>query len=50
MADKLYQCMKVVAKGRGIKASPEHDLYKMISPFLLMPFILIFPELRTRIR
>ncbi len=38
MADKLYQCMKVVAKGKGIKASPEHDLYKLISPFILMPF------------
>ena len=35
MADKLYQYMKVVAKSKGIKASPQHDLYKTISPFFI---------------
>lgn len=38
MADKLYQCMKVVAKSKGIKASPEHDLYKMIPTFFINAF------------
>ena len=35
MADKLYQCMKEIAKNNGIKASPQHDLYKMVSPYFI---------------
>ncbi len=28
-ADKLYQAMKGAARKRHIKASPQHDLYRM---------------------
>ena len=35
MADKLYQCIKEIAKNNGIKASPQHDLYKMVSPYFI---------------
>ena len=38
MADKLYQCMKELAKRKGIKASPQHDLYKMIPPYFINAF------------
>ena len=27
--DKMYQAMKEIAKSKGIKASHQHDLYKM---------------------
>ena len=36
--DKMYQEMKDIAKSRGIKASPEHDLYKMCAPYFLNAF------------
>jgi len=36
--DKLYQAIKVVAKSKGIKASPQHDLYKMIHPYFINGF------------
>ena len=28
--DKMYQAMKDIARSKGIKASPEHDLYKLL--------------------
>ena len=36
--DKMYQAMKDIAKRKGIKASPEHDLYKMYAPYFLNAF------------
>jgi hypothetical protein len=36
--DKVYQAMKVMAKSKGVKASPQHDLYKMYSPDFLNVF------------
>ena len=36
--DKVYQAMKVIAKSKGVKASPQHDLYKMYSPDFLNVF------------
>ena len=36
--DKLYQAMKKIAKEKGVKASPQHDLYKMIPPYFLNAF------------
>ena len=36
--DKVYQAMKVIAKSKGVKASPQHDLYKMSSPDFLNVF------------
>lgn len=47
MADKLYKCMKAVAKNKGIKASPEHDLYKMISPFFINAFYSDLPRAKN---
>jgi hypothetical protein len=38
LQDQLYQAMKVEAKKRGIKASPEHDLYKMVVPYFFNAF------------
>ncbi len=35
LQDQLYQAMKVEAKKRGIKASPQHDLYKMVAPYFV---------------
>lgn len=36
--DKMYQAMKEIAKSKGIKASPQHDLYKMYAPYFLNAF------------
>ena len=36
--DILYQAMKDIAKSKGVKASPQHDLYKMIPPYFLNAF------------
>ena len=36
--DKMYQAMKEIAKSKGIKASPQHDLYKMYAPYFLNVF------------
>lgn len=36
--DKMYQAMKDIARSKGIKASPEHDLYKMYAPYFLNAF------------
>lgn len=36
--DELYEAMKVAAKKRKIKASPEHDLYKMKDPYFFNVF------------
>ena len=33
--DSLYEAMKVAAKKRKIKASPEHDLYKRVEPNII---------------
>ena len=38
MADKFYQCMKELAKNKGIKASPQHDLYKSVPPYFINAF------------
>ena len=35
MADKLYEHMKAIAKSKGVKASPQHDLYKMVQPYFI---------------
>ncbi len=47
MADKFYQYMKIIAKSKGIKASPEHDLYKMIPPFFINAFYIDLPRKRN---
>ena len=39
--DKMYQAMKEIAKSKGIKASPQHDLYKMYAPYFLNVFYYI---------
>lgn len=36
--DSLYEAMKVAAKKRKIKASPEHDLYKRVEPYFFSVF------------
>ena len=36
--DKMYQAMKDIARSKGIKASPEHDLYNMYAPYFLNAF------------
>jgi hypothetical protein len=36
--DKIYQAMKEIAKSKGVKASPQHDLYKMMPPNFLNAF------------
>ena len=36
--DKLYETMKVVAKQRKMKASPQHDLYKKDEPYFYHAF------------
>lgn len=38
MANKLYQAMKVIAKAKGIKASPQNDLYKRVPPYFVNAF------------
>lgn len=47
MADKFYQYMKIIAKSKGIKASPEHDLYKMIPPYFINAFYIDLPRKRN---
>ncbi|MBO7440524.1 MAG: hypothetical protein J6T60_00335 [Bacteroidales bacterium] len=42
--ERLYQAMKVEAKRRQIKASPEHDLYKMIPPYFIDTFYIQMPS------
>jgi len=37
-ADRLYQAMKTAAKGRKVKASPQHDLYRMGGPYFFHAF------------
>lgn len=36
--DKLYQAMKAAAKKRKLRASPEHDLYRMRDPYFFSAF------------
>ena len=36
--DRIYQAMKDIAKSKGVKASPQHDLYKMCPPYFLNAF------------
>ena len=44
MPDRLYQYLKVVAKNKGVKASPQHDLYKMIPPYFINAFYFDLPR------
>jgi len=44
MPDRLYQHIKVIAKNKGMKASPEHDLYKMMPPYFINAFYYDFPR------
>ena len=36
--DQFYEAMKVIAKEKGVKASPQHDLYKAVPPYFLNAF------------
>ena len=36
--DVLYEAMKIAAKKRKIKASPQHDLYKKDEPYFYCAF------------
>lgn len=38
-SDVLYEAMKLAAKKRKIKVSPQHDLYKRVDPYFSMSFI-----------
>ena len=44
--DKMYQAMKEIAKSKGIKASPQHDLYKMYAPYFLNAFYCEIPSVK----
>ena len=37
-SDVLYEAMKLAAKKRKIKASPQHDLYKRVDPYFFNVF------------
>ncbi len=47
--DKLYQAMKEIAKSKGVKASPEHDLYKMCSRYFLNAFYYEIVDKKSKI-
>ena len=46
--DKIYEAMKEIAKNKGIKASPYHDLYKMCSPCFLNAFYCDFVDRKAK--
>ena len=46
--DKMYQAMKEIAKSKGIKASPEHDLYIMCPSCFLNAFYCEIADKKTK--